>query len=92
MSDDDKAFTPPGWESLTPAEQAGFDRFWAAYTDFEVAKGRLIIEADEAASAIQGFADAMESFDFRLALDEAEEVATHPDLAEFNVAMDGWYA
>lgn len=92
MSPDEKPFTPPGWESLTPAEQAGFDRFWAAWIDYQVVRARLVIEADQAAAAIQGFADAMETFDFRLALDEAEEVATHPDLVELNVSMDGWYA
>jgi hypothetical protein len=92
MNPDEKPFTPPGWDGLTPAEQAGFDRAWAAYGDYMATRLSLTIEAAETASAIQEFANTMESTDFRLALDEAEEVATHPDLVELNVAMDGWYS
>lgn len=76
---------------MTPGEQAAWDRIEMARRDLEVAKLGLNIAAHEAAGALNDFATAWFAGDFRLALDEAEEVATHPDLAEMNVTLDGWY-
>lgn len=74
-----------------PAERAAIDRVSAGMTDIEVARLRLEIAADEASGAMRDFAAAWEAIDLRDRLDEAEEVATHPDLVELNVTMDGWY-
>lgn len=76
---------------IPPAERAALDRVSAGMTDIEVARLRLEIAADEAAGAMRDFAAAWEAIDLRDKLEEAEEVATHPDLVELDVTMDGWY-
>lgn len=77
---------------MTPGELAALDRVLAAWVDLEVAKGRLDIEAENAARTLRNFGDAwylsMVVEDFA----NAEEVAAHPDLAELNVMMDGFYS
>jgi len=77
---------------MTPAQRAAADQVLAEYRERAVAIMRLSIEAHDAAASFRDFGAAIQASDFRCALDEAEEVATHPDLAELNVAMDGWYA
>lgn len=46
--------------------------------------GRLTRAFEGATRSIRAFNDAY-------SLSESREVARHPDLAELNVALDGWY-
>jgi len=76
---------------MSPAELAAWDRLAAAAHEYAVARAMLNVEAMEAAKSLENFAHAWIAADAALALDEAEEVATHPDLAELNVKLDGFY-
>lgn len=77
---------------MTPAQRAAADQILAEYRERAVGKFQMAVEAHDAAGAFRDFGAAIQASDFRCALDEAEEVATHPDLAELNVTMDGWFA
>jgi hypothetical protein len=79
-------------DGMTPGGRAAWDRVLAGIADLAAVRLRLDVTAHDAAGAFRDLGAAMEAADFRLALDEAEAVATHPDLVELNVAMDGWYA
>lgn len=76
---------------LSPAERAQADRTAAAALEADVAVANLAVAAHDAAGLLRNFMSALLAADFRIALDEAEKVAAHPDLAELNVQMDGWY-
>lgn len=76
---------------LTPAERAAADRVHAAAVEADVAVLQLEVAAHEAAGALRDFAATWIAGDEVLKLDEAEQVAQHPDLAELNVRLDGWY-
>lgn len=77
---------------LTPAERAAMDRVLAGVRELEIASQRLRIEVHDMEGAFRNFNAALEAMHLGIDLDAAEEVATHPDLVELNVAMDGWYA
>lgn len=49
-------------------------------------------QVSECAGALRNFADAWEASEARLTKDEARMMADHPDLAETNVYLDGFYA
>lgn len=87
--------TPPErWAAhlgRTPAEVAAWDRFLAAARELVVARGRLDVAAHECTGALSNFAAALEANDRQLAAQEAQAIAEHPDLAEFNVFLDGYY-
>lgn len=76
---------------LTVAERAQADQTAAAALDLEVARAELDIAARECSGALTSFVAAWQAAELRADLDADEEVATHPDLVELNVQMDGWY-
>lgn len=79
-------------DDMSPAELAARDRLHAGLRELAVARGRLELEAGECAKAFENFTAAWRASDLRDQMDEAEEVATHPDLVELDVTLDGWYA
>lgn len=78
--------------ALTDAERAALDRILAGARELEMSKLRLDIAAGETAGRIRDFVAAFVAGDAALSLAEAEEIAGHPDLAELNVMLDGFYA
>lgn len=75
----------------TAAEVAALDRVFAGLREVGIARFGAGIAAESAARSMKNFCDAMQAADARLALDEAEQVAQHPDLAFLNAQMDGFY-
>lgn len=57
----------------------------------QAAKHRLIAGMHEAGVAMAGLAKALREADAHIRAAEAREVAEHPDLAELNVQLDGFY-
>jgi hypothetical protein len=73
---------------LTPDE---LDQFWAALYRLRAQAYRLAASRDELnATAIEATA-AMRRFIAAFTEAEASEIAEHPDLAELNVQLDGFY-
>lgn len=60
-------------------------RLLAATHENRAAHYRFVASAIDTAAAVRRLAAAMQAVDDR-------EVATHPDLAELNVMLDGFYA
>lgn len=69
---------------MNERERAAYLRALAAVGDFHIARIRLAAAALDAAAAMKAFAAAWQS-----GIDR--ELAHHPDLAEWNVQMDGFY-
>lgn len=63
----------------------------AAMHRAEAMKHRLIAGMHEAGVAMADLAKALHEANARVDASVAEEVATHPDLAELNVQLDGFY-
>lgn len=76
---------------LSADERAAVERCLAGARECEVARLRLSMAASDAAGALRDFSAAWAAGDAALSLDEAEQVAQHPDLAELNVMLDGYY-
>ena len=91
-------------DSETPAERiaaaigksagevAAYDSFFAGLREYAVARSKMFLAMHEAAGALRNFGDAWQAVEARLVEEEAAEVAAHPDLAEINVYLDGFYA
>lgn len=76
---------------MTPAERAAIERCTAGLREIHVAQFNLFVAAYDAAGAMRDFAAALQATEDRIAAREAVEVAQHPDLAELNVRLDGYY-
>lgn len=76
---------------VTPAELAQVDRCLAGLREYVVARFNLEVMCAEATKALGNFAAAWVECEERLTRDEARQIAEHPDLAEVNVRLDGWY-
>lgn len=63
----------------------------AAMHQAEAMKHRLIASIHEAGVAMAGLAKALHEANAHIDAAVAEEVATHPDLAELNVQLNGFY-
>ena len=63
----------------------------AAIHRLEASKHRLIASVHEAGAAFVDLAKALREADTHINASVAHEVATHPDLAELNVQLDGYY-
>ena len=73
---------------MTPDEKA---KFWASLYRIRANAHKLAAARDELnASAIEAAA-ALRRFAGAFAAAEAREVAEHPDLAELNLQLDGYY-
>lgn len=81
--------TPP-WD-MSDGERAAWERFAAAGRELFVAKAVLNVAAGEAAKSMQNFSAAWEISGWRIAEAEADAIAAHPDLAELDVRLDGFY-
>jgi len=63
----------------------------AAIHRVEASKHKLIAAVHEASAAFVDLAKAMREADVHINASVASEVASHPDLAELNVQLDGYY-
>ena len=63
----------------------------AAMHQAEAIKHRLAASIHEAGVAMARLAKALHDTNAHIEASVAEEVATHPDLAELNVQLDGFY-
>ncbi|MFB6626494.1 MULTISPECIES: hypothetical protein [unclassified Streptomyces] len=63
----------------------------AASHRLHAAKHRLIAGMHDAGAALAGLAKALHDADAHITATVAREVAEHPDLAELNVQLDGFY-
>ena len=92
MSDETPAERAASHLGKSPAEVAAFDRVFAGLRERAVARLKFEVAAHDCAGAMRNFAAAWERSEERLSINEAREVAEHPDLAELNVRLDGFYA
>ncbi|WP_148001764.1 hypothetical protein [Streptomyces sp. adm13(2018)] len=63
----------------------------AAIHRLAASRHKLIAAVHEASAAFVGLAKAMREAHAHIDASAAREVATHPDLAELNVQLDGYY-
>lgn len=92
---------PMGWHAVfrwiaddphrSVGERAAAERCMKASEDAATAALSMEVAAVETAGAMRDFMATWVAGDARMTLDEAEEVAQHPDLAELNVMLDGYY-
>ena len=76
---------------VDPAVLAAADRWLAGQRELSIARFGVNLAARDAEIWMHRFALAVEASNERLAIAEAREIAAHPDLAEFNARMDGFY-
>lgn len=70
---------------MSPAERACWDRLLASAREYAIARFNLNVDARECAGVLRNFQDAWVAA-------ESRTITTHPDLAELNVQMDGFYS
>lgn len=91
--DDFVAPLVPKWKaSVSPAEAAALDRCLMGLKDLAVARSRLTIEVAELGKSMQNFAAAWVIAEWHETEAADDEIAAHPDLAQMNVYLDGFYA
>ena len=69
---------------MTPEELAAFHRFIAARLRVEAARQEMAAAAVTAAASIRGLGHAVQE-------GERREIAEHPDLAELDAQLEGFY-
>lgn len=76
----------------TPAEVAAIDRIFTGLQDLAAKRLTLDLALRDATAALNKFAAAWMNSEDQVVATEAAEIAAHPDLQEWNVQADGWYA
>jgi hypothetical protein len=76
----------------TVAARAALERTLTGMVRFAETRLSFEIAAHDAAGALRDFAEAWARSEERLTAAEAREIAAHPDLAELNVRLDGFYS
>lgn len=74
--------------AMTPDER---DEFWARMYRFRASMLRALTARDEMMATTIDAATSMRHFAEAMRASEAKEVAEHPDLAELNLQLDGYY-
>lgn len=76
----------------TPAEVAAIDRILTGLQDLTARRLTLALSARDATAALNEFAAAWMNSEDQIVAAEADVIAAHPDLQEWNVGADGFYA